>query len=56
MSARSSSRLDFGGSGAPKKCCARTEPPSSIGVKILRDLEDRCFGCGGLPCSGGLRD
>lgn len=56
MSARSSSRLGLGGSGAPKKCCAKTEPPSSMGVKMLRDLEDMCFGCGGLVCSGGLSD
>lgn len=35
---------DLGGSGAPKKCCASTEPPSSIGVNILLDLEDKCFG------------
>lgn len=43
-----------GGSGAPKKCCASTEPPSSIGVKILRDLafDDKCLICGGLICSG----
>ena len=57
MSGRSSSRLEnLGGSGAPKKCCASTEPPSSIGVNILLDLEERCLGCGGLACSGGLRD
>lgn len=39
----------------PKKCDAKTEPLASIGVKMLRDLEERCFGCGGLWCSGGLR-
>jgi hypothetical protein len=45
ISRESSSRFGVGfGSGAPKKCCARTEPPSSMGVKILRDLDDRCFG------------
>jgi hypothetical protein len=45
MSRESSSRFGAGlGSGAPKKCCARTEPPSSIGVKMLRDLDERCLG------------
>jgi len=43
-----------GGSGAPKKCCASTDPPSSIGVNILLDLDDKCLGCGGVA-SGGLR-
>ena len=37
-----------GGSFPKLKCLARTDPPSSIGVKILRDFEDMCFGCGGL--------
>lgn len=56
MSSKSSSFFVRGlGSGAPKKCCAKTEPPSSIGVKMLLDFEDRCLGCGGLFCSGGRR-
>ena len=33
-----------GVSEEPKKCCASTEPPSSMGVNILRDFEDRCRG------------
>ena len=34
-----------GGSGdRPKKCDARTEPLASIGVKMLRDFEERCRG------------
>ena len=42
-----------GGSGGPPNpnCWARIEPRSSIGVKMLRDLEDRCFGSGGLEVS-----
>jgi hypothetical protein len=56
ISGRSSSFLGNGlGSGAPKKCWASTEPPSSIGVKMLLDFEERCFGCGGLACSGGRK-
>lgn len=56
MSAKSSSLFVRGlGSGAPKKCWARTEPPSSMGVNILLDFEDRCLGCGGVACSGGRR-
>ena len=43
-----------GGSGAPKKWAASTEPPSSMGVKMLRDFEDRCLGRGGLLVSGGF--
>lgn len=36
---------DRGGSGdRPKKCDAKTEPLASIGVKMLRDFEERCFG------------
>lgn len=34
------------------KCCAKMEPRSSIGVNMLRDLEDRCLGWGGLDVSG----
>lgn len=50
-----SSRL--GGSGAPKKTLASTEPPSSIGVNMLCDLDDACFRSGGdggrrVCCSG----
>lgn len=34
-----SARSSFlGGSGAPKKCLARTDPPSSMGVKMLCDF------------------
>jgi len=50
-----SSLFGLGGSGAPKKCCANTDPPSSMGVNILRDLDDMCFGCGGVACPGGRR-
>lgn len=46
-----SSRL--GGSGAPKKTLANTEPPSSIGVKMLWDFEEFCFRSGG---EGGRKD
>lgn len=47
----------FGGSAAPKKTRANTEPPSSIGVYILCDFDDECFLCGGeggrrVACSG----
>lgn len=50
-----SSRL--GKSLAPKKTLANTEPPSSIGVKILCDFELECLrssGEGGrrFVCSG----
>jgi len=37
----------FGGSGAPKKTLASTDPPSSMGVKMLCDFEDACFRSGG---------
>lgn len=34
-----------GGSEVPKlKCCAKMEPRSSMGVKMLRDFEGRCLG------------
>ena len=56
MSAKSSSLFVRGlGSGAPKKCWARTEPPSSIGVNILLDFDDKCLSRGGEACSGGRR-
>ena len=47
----------LGGSEAPKKILANAEPPSSIGVKILCDLEEECFLSGGeggrrFVCSG----
>lgn len=29
------------------KCLASTDPRSSMGVKMLRDLDDTAFGCGG---------
>lgn len=37
----------FGGSGAPKKCRASTEPPSSMGVNMLWDLAAECLRSGG---------
>jgi hypothetical protein len=36
--------LKLRGAGVSKKCAASTDPPSSIGVKILFDLDDRCLG------------
>lgn len=37
---------NFASSRASKnpKCCARTDPRSSMGVKMLRDLEEIVFG------------
>lgn len=37
-----------GGSGPPKNTRARTDPPSSMGVKMLWDLEDECLRSGGV--------
>lgn len=42
-----SSNLMSGRAGSgdrPKKCDAKTEPLASIGVNMLRDLEERCLG------------
>ena len=36
--------LKLRGAGASKKCAASTDPPSSMGVKILFDLDERCRG------------
>jgi hypothetical protein len=38
------SALTVLGADASKKCAARTDPPSSMGVKILLDLDERCRG------------
>lgn len=50
----------FGGGSVPKNTRASMEPPSSIGVKMLCDLDAECFRSGGeggrSECCSGCGD